>query len=68
MSKKYLVDIDLNGNELQNAVIQNLASAPENPKEGQSYYNTTDKKFFIYSVIDATGKSSSLIFSPSGIM
>ena len=48
MSKKYLVDIDLNGNELQNAVIQNLASAPENPKEGQSYYNTTDKKFCFY--------------------
>lgn len=43
MSKKFLVDIDLAGNELQNAVIQNLASAPENPKKGLHYFNTVDQ-------------------------
>lgn len=41
-----LVNLNLNRNELQNAVIQPLAIAPNNPKEGQIYYNSTDK--FIY--------------------
>lgn len=41
-----LVSINLLKNELQNAVIQNLAVPPTAPKEGQIYYNTTDK--FIY--------------------
>ena len=45
---KYLTNLDLNLNELQNAVIQNLASAPANPKVGQVYYNTTSNKFCIY--------------------
>nr|DAP54544.1 MAG TPA: receptor binding complex [Caudoviricetes sp.] len=48
MSKSFLVDINLNNNELQNVVLQNLASAPANPKEGAYYYNTTDKKFCFY--------------------
>lgn len=47
-SKKFLTSLDLNKNELQNAVIQNLASTPLDPKEGQVYYNTGDKKFYIY--------------------
>ena len=48
MSKKFLVDLDLNGNELQNAVVQNLASAPENPKEGQHYYDTVNHAEFYW--------------------
>lgn len=48
MAKKFLVDIDLNQLELQNATIQNLASNPANGVEGQIYYNTGDKKYKYY--------------------
>ena len=46
--KNILVDYDFNQNEVQNAVEQNLASAPASPKEGQHYWNTADKKWYIY--------------------
>jgi len=39
---KYLVNIDLNKNQLQNAVLQPLATAPSNPALGQFYFNSTD--------------------------
>ena len=42
----YLTNLNLNKNELQNAVIQNLSVAPSNPKAGQIYYNSTDKMIY----------------------
>lgn len=41
-------NIDLNKKELQNAVIQNLATAPGTPVAGQIYFNTTDDKLYFY--------------------
>tara|TARA_R110002167_G_scaffold221203_1_gene425943 strand:- start:767 stop:2080 length:1314 start_codon:yes stop_codon:yes gene_type:complete len=57
MAIKFLSGIDLSGsldlnkNELRNAVMHSLGTAPSNPVEGQMYWHSTDKKLYIY---DAT--------------
>jgi hypothetical protein len=66
MAKKFLVSIDLNQNELQNARIQNLATAPGTPGQGQVYFNSTvgDKSIYFYdgtSWVDVGGDIRSLV-------
>jgi hypothetical protein len=49
MSMTFATNIDLNKNELQNAKVQNLSSAPSSPADGQIYFNTTDNSLYFYS-------------------
>lgn len=49
MSMKVVTSLNMGGNEILNLVIQNLASDPSSPSEGQIYFNTTTGKFRGYS-------------------
>lgn len=45
---KLVYNLDFNQLEAQNMVVQNLVTAPSTPKEGQIYFNTADKKSYMW--------------------
>lgn len=72
---KQVSDIELNHNQLKNAVIHTSSSAPSNPKQGQIYFNTTDNNLYRYngsawvtyqSVLSTT--SATAVAIPNGIL
>lgn len=61
MATKFLTDIDLQGfidlneNQLRNAVVHPLSSAPSDPTIGQIYYDIEDEKVYVWTDTVANG-------------
>ena len=55
---RIISNIDLGQNELQNAAIQRLATAPGSPVKGQIYFNTVHNRLFYYNGSEWIGADS----------
>ena len=70
MAKRFLTNIDLSKNEIQNVVIHKLATAPATPSEGQIYYNTSDGRYYLRQAAtwkDVTGRLDDILTGTNAI-
>ena len=56
-SRKFLINLNMDQNEIKNMLLDKRNTAPNSPAAGQIYYNTTDKKIYIYNGIEWTAGS-----------
>lgn len=72
----FLTNLNLNQNELQNAVLQPLAVAPANPVAGQIYFNSTTKLVMQYdgekwgaigAVLSVNGKTGAVVLTQDDV-
>jgi hypothetical protein len=72
VNKTYYHNIDLDNNQLINAVIENRTTAPTSPVDGQIYYNTVDKKIYYYNSTTVAwggiGSSAATIYTDNGTL
>lgn len=74
MAVRFITDLNLGKNELQNARLQNLATAPSNPAKGLMYYDTVANKMYIYNgtawepvgAVDISGKADKVTGATAG--
>ncbi|RKZ84299.1 MAG: hypothetical protein DRQ39_08495 [Gammaproteobacteria bacterium] len=71
MARRFLTNIDLNNNEIQNVVIHVLATAPATPSEGQIYYNSTTSKIMLRQAalwVDITGRINDVVATTGAVV